>query len=308
MEMDEPHGLELVAASQVCKYVLCGDPAIEVVVVPGVQVQWVVTNLLGNLFETADEESLHEHFKTKKLVVEDYHFRLWPGESIPGLVPSKHAKRPLPQDDEIERPIFLKRKSVSTSVAFAWIGWSIHHNKRSSTSRKKSREFLQKLFENCLESQGRLSFRFRPLGLRNAGEETVEITTLNPTVDCRRLWPRSIHNRFHLEWETCRLNQDHPVSSPVTRPKLLDIIFFGLDTKCKNSYLLAPFAYTWLAQFGNWLNLNVSKVSSASAFYLDSLDKNRVDKMVALHHSMWKAIDFALHENDACEFDSNNFW
>ena len=283
------------------KCVLPGNPSPEVVVLPGKQAQWSLNDLLGNLFETTCKESLHENYCKRKAVVEDIHRSLWPGQPLPDLVPSKHQElNRRPGDPQDSDNVYLKNKCLPTSLAFSWIVWAFSHSKRMASSRAKSWKFFHDLFHHCLEVAGSLEFEVSLLGQRNASGQTVEITSHNDTVDARLLWTRILHNRISVEWNSCRVQDSNLISSNLQRPRLLDIIFFALDYKNKTGYLLRPAAFSLLAQFAYWVDGNIRQISLKAAGYKDSLDKNRIDKAVALHHAIWTAIDYAFYENDAC--------
>ena len=277
---------------------LPGDPAVEVVAIPNLQCQWVVTDLLGNLFETNCKETLRRDlFLKRKDVVETVHEQIYPGESIPDLVPSKHEKERSEQDYPPQ--IYLKNKSVPTSLAFSWMVWAFSTPKRSSMSREKAWSFFKKLFQHCLEKAGTLKFRANCLGQPNAPSVEFEITSFNASVDPKQLWTRSVHNRFALEWNTRRLEETNHIQSNLTRPLFLDIVYFALSHNNKNGYLLKPMVFDWIAQFSCWVDENVTTLSMETTGFQDSLMKNKVGKNVALHESLWKGIDFALYENES---------
>lgn len=276
-------------------YLIPGEPAIQVTAIPDndLQCQWNLLELLKNLFKTTDSEALLGHFKNRMGSVTDFHFRLWPGYVLPEILRTKHQT-----SDEVEQKVFLKKKTVPTSIAFAWVVWAVGHTKRDISLRKKSWKFLAQLFEHSLEQAGRLGFRVKCVGDAGAPDRTCAVNMHNPTVSAQLLWKPAVQRQLLLEWESRRLDESHFISSVMDRPKLLDVIYFGLTVGGDAGNLLTPLAETILAQFAGWLDEHFQVIALEVSGFQDSRLKNRLAKQDALTHALWEAINFFLHEND----------
>ena len=294
---------KLASVVRVTKHILPGNPSVEVSQIHGIddlQCQWSLRELLGNLFTTIDEGALQEHFKGKSQQVNDMHFALWPGYGVPEVLHSKHVHAQKLQDHH--QAVFLKKKTMSTSLAISWISWAFSDRKRMPAQRDKSWACFANMFTHCLESAGRLSFQVKCIGEPGAPERGVTINSQNSTFDSRALWKPSVRHYIEMEWNRMRLELGNQMmTSNLERPSFLDLVFFGLHPKnnCKVNFV-KPLALSLLAQFAFWLDANIEKASLEVQKYETSRQKNRVSKNDALNHSIGAALQFYLHENDFC--------
>ena len=291
----------LAAVVHVAKILLPGDPCVEVSDIQNsdLQKQWAVKELLSNLFSTDDEDSLAKHFNAKGEQVKEIHNALWPGFQIPPLLHSKHMQV-RESDAETSQPkVYLKKKTIGTSLAFAWVTWAFSYCKRQPAQRVKSWNFFTKLFCHCLEAAGQLSFRVRRIGEPGAVDTIIEISSHNDTVDSRRLWLPSVASYIRTAWNFLKVDPGSPISSPFERPRMVDLILFGLDPKVKCVVnILRPLALTIVAQFSAWVDAQCSHVALEVENFTTSRQKNRISRIDALNHATWCAIDFYLHENE----------
>ena len=111
-----------------------------------------------------------------------------------------------------------------------------------------------------------------------------------------------------FQWNMCRLDNDNFISSPLERPKILDIIWFGLNPANGNpGKLVRPLAHTLIAQFAAWVDEHFPVIALEVEGYQEARQKNRAAKLDALTHAVWKAIDWYLHDNVFWLFSENVF-
>lgn len=282
---------------KLAKYLIPGNPAIEVTEIPkeDLQCQWNVVELLQNLVETKSHDKIYEMFKERNDSVAGFHHELWPGYPVPTTLKSKHD-----EGDEGDQAVYLKKKTVATSTAIAWIMWGVSHPKRIAAHRRKAWDFFVQLFDHAVREAGRLTFRFKRVGEVGSTTETRMVINIhNPSVEGSSLWTEPIKLQLRFQWETCRLDDNVFLSSVIERPKVLDIIWFGLSHATgRFGEILRPLALTLVAQFAAWLDDHFQVVAIEVHGFSDTRLKNRTAKEDALKHALWKAIEFFLHEND----------
>ena len=300
MDVDEgDHGeIGLAAVVRLTMYLIPGNPSIGVTELQrqDVQGQWNVCELLKNLFATQDEEAIFEHYHTKKEGVNEFHRLLWPGFPIPFILKTKHEKK---EEADEEQLVYLKKKTVHTSVAFAWVLWGMSYPRRDPSLRRKSWDFFVRLFEHAVAEAGRLSFRVKCVGLRGALDKMIAINIHQTTVQGRILWTAAVERLLSYQWNVCRLDENNFISSTLQRPNVLDVIYFGLNPANGNpGKLVQSLAHTLMAQFAAWVDEHLPVVALEAEGFQEARQKNRVAKQDALTHAMWKAINWYLHEND----------
>ena len=294
---DDETGLSGVV--QLTKCLLPGNPAIEVTEFcqqDDVQGQWNMQELLKNLFATQAPESIAAPWESKKEVVKEFHRFLWPGFPVPALMKTKHEQK---VESDAAQICYLKKKTVPTSVAFAWVLWGISHPRRDLALRIKSWKFFVQLFEHALAEAGRLTFRVKCVGQRGALDKMVAVNIHNPTVFGRIVWTVSVGRQISYQWNVCRLDENNPISSTLERPKLADIICFGLNSaNGMAGRLVRPLAHTLMAQFAAWVDEHLAVIALEVQGFHEAKQKNRTAQLDALTHALWRAIDWYLHENE----------
>ena len=284
---------------KVVSVTLPGNPAVQVkrVDMPDIQCQWEADTLMPNFYVQSNWKKMKDRIRENWPAAEKFHKLLWPDGEVPSNdVVSKHVKL---EDGDASKKVFLKKITMPTSVAFAWMAFAICHPKRTSESRERAWNFLAVLLEHCIDSAGRMEFYVQKAGDIHRSTTKIVLTYYQKEMDCKQLWTRTIFSRIVAKWRTCCEDDHCPISSDIENPTLVDFLHFAMSpaTERHGGSLLRPAAFSILAQFAHWLDTNMEKVALHTSDFHYNLDKNRMKKSAALDHSLWAAIDFMLHEN-----------
>ena len=266
-----------------------------------VQSQWEVQIFLSKLFTTSDEDSLRQHFINKSAEIERIHQHIWPGVSVPALLKSKHEVMH-PAENQIRNnicgPVYLKRKTMPTSLAMSWLVWSVSKNKRMAVDRLKSQVFARELLSYALEKAGTWNFNIQTVGNSRAGIVTAQISTRNDCFDYRVLWEPKLKGRIVSLWESRRVAGG--LTSNWDRPQWIDFILFALDpTNSTVPQLLSSVACSLLAQVAFWMDTNIGKLAIDGDDIRQARQKNQREQKFVTQHAMIEAASFLLFENDA---------
>lgn len=269
-----------------------------------IQAQWAVVPLMRRIFRAKNETKLHVLFTEKFAEVQETHRELWPGFGPPKMLQSKHQRATANSDSEAEPQIvYLKQKSVPTSMAMAWLAWGASKSRRMAEDRSRTLSYLKELLDHVLQRAGKLDFRVVKIGRPQDGETSVQVSAMNPYLNSRLLWTKSQDCRIVPTWELCRIDSKHAVSSGADRPHWLDIVAFAVDSKGGLAQrLLKPLAFTLLAQAASWMDDNMSRLALEASEFQRTGRKNRFQSKAANFLAMVQAANFLLQENETLAY------
>ena len=299
MDVDAPPGRESTLVN-ILECALPGETTVTILLDENVQSQWSVTSFLRNIFCTQDTDSLRQHFMQKTDEIKDIHEKIWPGYTVPPMYMSRHDQA---ESSDIRGenlgPTFLKTKTIPTSLAVSWLVWSVSKSKRREIDRVKSQKFLRNLLEHVLEAAGTLRFSVVAIGRPNARAQDVQISHRNDFFDHEKLWDNRVRGRIVRVWEEARLRQDSQITSNWDRPQWIDFVVFALDPKSGSApQLLAPLAWSILAQTAEWMDNNMERLAVSSQSIRNSRQKNREETMRVTKSVLTSLAQFLLYENE----------
>ena len=266
---------------------------------PEFQRQWVVSELLGNLFETESSEKIMEHARSpeKWSQVQEMHCKIFPGMPFPKLLRGKHDA--VPADEVNQQPFFLKERTFPSSVAISWIAWALGWPRRRAEHRKLAADFLRELLCHALDRAGSLSFDVEAVGApRHRGATSVSVQHPAGTFAADHIWGRSIRARMQPSWR--ELSEAGLLSSDFQRPSLADLIIFALQPTAAStdaSSLARPLAFSLLSQLWHWLERNMSSLSLQQLDMRMGMQKNRARRNLAMLEATTDAAMFYFREN-----------
>lgn len=261
------------------------------------QCQWEIWALPRCIFRTKDFDQLREYFRKKKEEINDFHRSLWPGFPIPPLLRSKHDCDT--DDTDQGQGVYLKHRTVPTSLAFPWMSWAVSRPRRMPQDRSKSQRLLRAFLEHVLEKAGTLTFRVKRIGHQLSRETTVQVTQREPCFDSTTLWTRPVHVRLQAVWEAQRTDRENvSVQSMLSHPHWADLILFGMDPN-GGARVIKPLSYTLFAQLAHWVDnpTNMSSLALTAEEFEESRQKNRIQGMAVNRQALMEAILYALYEN-----------
>ena len=266
------------------------------------QSQWWLVPLMSQIFSTKDSESLRDHFTSKFPQFRKIHEEMWPGFELPPILLSKFESESSEGDKSVagpHQPVFLRQKTVPTSVAMAMLGWAVSKGKRMPKERLKSQDFMRQLLNHVLAVAGTLSFDVVPVGKGLPGR-TIRVSTLNDCLDFQDLWIVTLKGRIAPRWNFRKLAaDDEQVTSNWDRPQWIDFILFSLDpTNTSAVDILRRPALNILAQVASWMDGNMSKLAVTAESIGQIRQKTRRETMVLTNQVMRDAAMFLLHDND----------
>ena len=260
------------------------------------QSQWSVTDFLKQIFSTQDEDRLREHFANKTGEIEDIHRKLWPGFEIPDNLVSKHGT------EKHEASVYLKKKTMPTSICFCWLAWALEKERRMPAERTKTKAFARRFLKHVLQVAGSLQFNITTVGARGfqaALGSVVQVSETNSCVDSKLLWNMNLKGRIAPTWEARRNDLSEDLSSVWNRPEWIDFIIFALDPRNKSVHtLLASVAWEFLAQTASWVDNNVSRLAVLTGDLLRERQKNKSENLAVKTAVAIEAAEFWLHRND----------
>ena len=264
------------------------------------QSQWWLVPLMSQIFSTKDSDALRDHFGSKFPQFRKIHEEMWPGFELPPILLSKFESES--SEGNVagpHQPVFLRQKTVPTSVAMAMLGWAVSMGKRMPKERLKSQNFMRHLLTHVLTVAGTLSFDVVPVGKGLAGR-TIQISTLNDCLQFQDLWTTTFKGRIAPRWNFRKLAaDDDQVTSNWDRPQWIDFILFSLDpTNTSAVDILKPLAFNILAQVASWMDGNMSKLAVTAESIDQIRQKTRRETMVLTNQVMRDAAMFLLHDND----------
>ena len=247
-------------------------------------------------FSTQDEDRLREHFANKTGEIEDIHRKLWPGFEIPDNLVSKHGT------EKHEASVYLKKKTMPTSICFCWLAWALEKERRMPAERTKTKAFARRFLKHVLQVAGSLQFNITTVGARGfqaALGSVVQVSETNSCVDSKLLWNMNLKGRIAPTWEARRNDLSEDLSSVWNRPDWIDFIIFALDPRNKSVHtLLASVAWEFLAQTASWVDNNVSRLAVLTGDLLRERQKNRSENLAVKTAVAIEAAEFWLHRND----------
>ena len=172
------------------------------------QSQWSVWPLLKLLFRTKSMDKLQSYYTEKKNEVADYQRLFWPGFVVPECLVSKHEKDLQKKKGALNQDIYLKGRTVPTSLALSWIVWGIMKSKRMAEDRQRAREVLREILDHVLDKAGQFSFEIRQIGALK--EHAISITAMNPHFDSELLWTKGIRGRLVFAWNQHKMDAKFP--------------------------------------------------------------------------------------------------
>lgn len=266
------------------------------------QSQWWLVPLMSQIFSTKDSESLRDHFTSKFPQFRKIHEEMWPGFELPPILLSKFESESSEGDKSVagpHQPVFLRQKTVPTSVAMAMLGWAVSKGKCMPKERLKSQDFMRQLLNHVLAVAGTLSFDVVPVGKGLPGR-TIRVSTLNDCLDFQDLWIVTLKGRIAPRWNFRKLAaDDEQVTSNWDRPQWIDFILFSLDpTNTSAVDILRRPALNILAQVASWMDGNMSKLAVTAESIGQIRQKTRRETMVLTNQVMRDAAMFLLHDND----------
>ena len=267
-----------------------------------VQAQWWVVPLMGQIFTTKNEDSLRDKMSEKFEEFVGIHSEVWPGYTIPPLLKSKFESENHKRKygtDESKQPVYLRQKTVPTSIAIASLIWALSKPKRMHREREKGQQFMRGLLGHVLAVAGTLKFDIAPVGTKNARVKRVEISTRNEFFDSSDLWDGRLKGRIWPTWELQRLGKDPMISSNWDRPQWIDLILFCLDPS-NNVPILKPVVFTILAQLAAWIDDNLSRLAVGADTLDQQRQKTRGGNAAITKDVLVKAATFLLFENEPC--------
>ena len=257
------------------------------------QCQWAVLPLMRQLFSTKRDMKLRDNFRGKGSEVKDIHLLLWPGVIVPESAISKHEK-----EFEEGQAVFLKQKTMATSLAIAWMTWAVSKAKRMPPERARSQAFLRSLLNHVLEVAGTLSLRVVRAGQFDGQEISMRVSTRNPFFNSDNLWTRAIRGSIVHRWESRRVDEnEEQVTSGHDRPHWIDFILFACDPHAGCSHLLVPLALQMLAQIAFWMDENMSRLALDVQVLQQNRQKNEFQSKFVLRQELTEAAEFMLREN-----------
>ena len=303
MDVDSPDESPPVRDSTLVNIFECVLPGdVAVTIVEGreeVQAQWSISSFLKNIFSTKDTDSLRQHFADKLDEIKEVHERIWPGYVVPPMFLSKHDQADQEGRGESLGPTFLKTKTMPTSIAMSWIVWSVSKSKRRDIDRVKSQTFLRNLLVHVLEVAGTLQFSVVAVAKANARAKDIEISERNDCIDYRNLWDNKIKGRIVWVWEETKRRGESQITSNWDRPHWIDFIVFALDPKSGSApQLLAPVAWSILAQTAAWMDTNMGRLALSFQSVQNSRHKNRQETLRVTKQDLTHLAQFLLFENE----------
>ena len=292
------------------KHILPGDPLIPVnqFSQEDLQSQWHCKELLQNVFKTSSAEKLYDYANNKEKLgqVEAIHQNIWAGREVPKELESKHLVR-ASSKERVEttesQNVFLKRKTLPTSMAFSWVVWGISHTRRMPADRERCRDFLQQLWRRMMTRLPIMEFNIRVLG--SDKRSTILVGNRNDKIDAGLLFSRKIFAEVLPRWNIARLNNSKALSigSSLETPSLFDIVIFSLDPLSREAGLcLRPLALNFVAHMALYVDQHpdVLSVAARSEIVLDpsSLCKNKSDSKIVREQQIKLAAQYYLHENE----------
>eukprot|EP00439_Symbiodinium_sp_Y106_P021666 s155_g2.t1 len=274
---------------------LPANPGVVVFSITGADVepQWTVKEVLQNICRTKSDDKLRVFYQTYKEAAEDYHFRLFPGQPLPGILLSKHEAT----KQGIKQPVFLKPKTVPTTMVFAWMTWAFSNGNRSAEDRAKAFGLLSSLWNHSLKQAG--SIELDVANVVTGVRTPHKFGPLRPWVPGTHVWTRILAGRLRPKWDRLRLSGTY-ITSDFQRPSFLDLVFFGMDPLAGHEgSLVRPVAMLLLASFATWLNdpENLVPLSIEDVSFQDAKAKTRLVEKQARLVMLMQAAFFYINEN-----------
>lgn len=266
------------------------------------QCEFVTNDVAKLFFVSSNTKRLADRMKKNMEMIEDYHFRIWPGVPIKRKASKYTRVRPVLAPQQIQ---YFNQNTMSTSMTIAFCAFCIGHPKRQSNERNVSIQAFESLLQKLLVALGSVNFSARKLvatdQVYSSPWVTIEVDG-RMRIDTSQFVAQEILVDFLRDpWASDFQTREKPwLRSPIQTPQLHEWIVFSLDPTHSEELkgLLVPNALSLMSQIASLLDMNVTSIGSEIPEFSISGCKKKLSTSVTLNikkaiaWKVWKGEDW----------------